>query len=244
MAHDEVDVIKFSRINHGFKFEPFNEETVQKDKIFMVNANFNMSSVICPTTGEEKCLVEYRHNEKLFEKKIKQAVEEIEKTIQEKTRKEVKITGKKSHLEIKKSLKDSKSGSSKVVSRKRVKKVKKPKFKRGKDNPLITTIVERSVQMESMSARFNCDCCVKCNNKELIRAIKTNNRSLFDTILNSSKTISKIRSTQGCGLLDDTLTLSLKAESPYYFERLMTLIYGVKANEKQHKFITSEEVSR
>jgi hypothetical protein len=241
---DTVEVIKFSRINHGLKFEPFNQEIIEKDKIFMVDARFTMKSYMCPMTNEEKCLVEYSYSENNLKKKVKAAVAKIEEQIKEKEKKAKKIVGKKSHLEISMKLKESKEGKPVVMKKKRVKKEKPPKFKRGKNNPLITEIVERSVQMESVSSRFNCDCCVKCNNKELIRAISTNNRSLFDTILKSSKTISSIRGSQGCGLLDDTFSLSLQAESPYYFERLMRLEYGVKDNNKVHKFITEEEVSR
>lgn len=200
-----------------------------------------MSSVVCNLTGEERCVLDYVFSEKKLLKKIELEMSKIKKSVKENARKQLKILGKKSPLEISKKLKMDKVGQSKVTSKSRV---KKPKFRRGKENPLITSIVETCDQMESESSRFNRDCCVKCNNKELVRAVKTSNRSLFDAILKSSKTISTLRGTQGCGSVHDTVTLSMKSDSPYYFKRLMSLLFSAKAKSSDQKFLTEAEQSR
>lgn len=238
---DQVEVIKFSRVNHTLRFEPACQDTVDKDRVFMSGIRFQMSSVICNLTGEERCVLSYLFSEITLMNKIEAAIKSIEQSVKDKARRQLKILGKKSPLEISKKLKMSKDGKTKLASKKRV---KAPKFRRGKDNPLITGIVARSEQMESDDPRFNRECCIKCNNKELIRAIKTGNRSLFDSILKSSKTISNLRASQGTGSLHDTLTLSMTSESPYYFKRMMTLVYSTKSKAGEQKFLTQAEQSR
>lgn len=98
--------------------------------------------------------------------------------------------------------------------------------------------------MESRAAKFITECCVRCNNKELIRAIKTNNRALFDTILKSKGKISSFQEKQGSKMLENTVSLSLDADNSYFFEKLMTLIYDPKALEKSKISLTSAEPSR
>jgi hypothetical protein len=53
------------------------------------------------------------------------------------------------------------------------------KFTLNKCNPLITKISDFSTQFEGTSSQFDTSCCVRCSNKELIRALKINNLKLF-----------------------------------------------------------------
>ena len=46
---------------------------------------------------------------------------------------------------------------------------KEQNFKKGKFNPLVQ-VIEFCKQLEDKSTKLNTQCCVKCNNKELIRA--------------------------------------------------------------------------
>ena len=125
-----------------------------------------------------------------------------------------------------------------------MKKPKKEKFKRGKNNPLITSVVDGSIQMDSTSGKFNTDCCILCNNREIVRAIRTQNRSLFDTILKSKKKISSFEAKHGCKMLENTISLSLDLKTKYYFEKLMGLKYPSNLKEKNLQFLTQAEPSR
>lgn len=108
-------------------------------------------------------------------------------------------------------------------------------------NPLITTVVEGSVQFDSTSEKFNNECCIKCNNKELVRAVKNNNRKLFDIIFKSKKSISSVMDRQGCHMNEDVLTMSMEFESPYYFEKIMSILYNNKKPFEQYMVYTQPE---
>ena len=64
-----------------------------------------------------------------------------------------------------------------------------PRYRRGKENPFVEQI-DQCEQLEGDLNEFRDDCCVRCNNLEVVRAINTNNKVLFDTIMKSDKKIS------------------------------------------------------
>ena len=242
-----VKVIKFSRVNHNMKFEPWSEDEIPKSKIFMVNPRFTMSTFICPMMNEEKCVVEYNHSEILLTAQIKKSIAKLEKRLTKqsaKQRKHLKILGKKSHLQISKKMKTQQNQISEISLKKskECKISKQSKFRKGKENPLITSVVDHSTQMQSPDNNFDISCCVKCNNKELVRAVKTQNRTLFDSILKSTSKISSVRVNEGCAMLEYTLTLALETDE-YFFQKLMTLQYGTKSVQSQ-RFYTQEATPR
>ena len=98
--------------------------------------------------------------------------------------------------------------------------------------------------MDSRSGKFNNECCIRCNNRELVRAVRTENRSLFDTILKSKGKISSISGKHGCKMLENTIYLSLDLNSRYYFEKLMGIKYDDKIKKTNPNLLTSAEPSR
>lgn len=79
--------------------------------------------------------------------------------------------------------------------------------------------------MDDLSPHFNTECCIRCNNYELVRAVRTQNKILFDTILNSKRKISCIKVKHGCRMVEDVVSLSLSLGTEYFFERLMAIQY-------------------
>ena len=88
----------------------------------------------------------------------------------------------------------------KTVKTNKGKKVTKPieKFKKNVNNPKIIDIIDIDPQDNDQKAKNpKFDCCVRCNNKELIPAAACNNRNLIEKILNSQRKISSLCQTWG-----------------------------------------------
>lgn len=85
-------------------------------------------------------------------------------------------------------------GKAQVVKASKAKKGKKPvkkptEFKKGKWNPDIQ-IVEQDKYRENPISKPILDCCIRCNNKNLIRAAITDNEQLLKECLAAKKKIS------------------------------------------------------
>lgn len=82
----------------------------------------------------------------------------------------------------------------KPKSEKKPKKEPKPRvvFRKGKYNDRIEAIVEKSEQRESDDSEIKADCCVKCTNKEFIRAALSGNQKLMEKLLQSECKVSTL----------------------------------------------------
>jgi ankyrin repeat protein/predicted DNA-binding WGR domain protein len=89
-----------------------------------------------------------------------------------------------------------KGGSAKPNARSVKKVVEAPTYKKGSYNTNVV-MVAKSVQYESDSPDVNFECCINCNNKELLRAAKTNNMHLLQNVINQSKELSTASAPQG-----------------------------------------------
>lgn len=85
---------------------------------------------------------------------------------------------------------------------------------------------------------------MRCNNIELVRAVRTQNRTLFDVIIRSKHKISQIKAKAGCKMLEDAVSLSLELESNYFFEKLMDLQFNLTPAVKRPFALGSAAASR
>jgi hypothetical protein len=104
--------------------------------------------------------------------------------------------------------------------------------------------VEGSLQLHGNDSRMVDDCCKKCNNKEMIRALNTNNRILFDSILNSKQKIVSLKEKPGVDSNSNILSLCLEQENDYYFERIVDILYNDKKEEFRQNLFAEPDDSR
>ena len=82
--------------------------------------------------------------------------------------------------------------SADIAKKKKKKPPKKPTvFKKGKWNPDVE-LVEVHSHREDQSSDLMLECCIGCNNKNVIRAAITNNGKLLDNAMQNTKKISEL----------------------------------------------------
>jgi len=83
-------------------------------------------------------------------------------------------------------------GKEKVVKEKKKKAPKKPtEFKKGRWNPNIE-LIEHEKYKDDPSDKLHFDCCIRCNNKNIIRAAITENESLLKKCIEAKNKISNL----------------------------------------------------
>ena len=84
------------------------------------------------------------------------------------------------------------AGKEKVVKEKKKPAPKRPKeFKKGRWNPDIE-LVDHDKYKDDPTDNLNLDCCIRCNNKNIIRAVLTENERLLKKGIEATKTISNL----------------------------------------------------
>jgi ankyrin repeat protein/predicted DNA-binding WGR domain protein len=109
--------------------------------------------------------------------------------------------------------KDKKVRGAKSVGVKRERKAKVvPTFKRGVYNTQVV-MVPQSVQYDSPSTSPNFECCLFCNNKELLRATKLNSSELFANIFSKIENLNQLSFAQGPCSLNFPIIEAIKHEN-------------------------------
>jgi hypothetical protein len=236
----EASLILFERKTSELIFEPIEEKKIMKDQIMKVQ-----NSMIMHTAANENIVeVSYELDNSLFEKGLKECLTKYKTDNEIGTRSILQIKGKKSASEILKKIKINENELQTVKKKISKRKIKPEKFKKGKLNPLITSVVEGSLQLHGNYSKFVDDCCVNCNNRELIRALNTDNRILFDSILNSNGKIVTVLSKPSMKSNTNSILLSLEKDNDYYFEKLMNILYDEKKIEFKNKLLAPALNSR
>lgn len=112
-------------------------------------------------------------------------------------------------------------GKEKIVKPKVKKAPKMPTvFKKGKWNPDIQVLkVEKYLEAESDEPFF--DCCIRCNNKNVIRAAETNNKKLLKKCIHETKKISSLTAFWGCENTVTALNLIIRKNQHEMLEILL-----------------------
>lgn len=107
----------------------------------------------------------------------------------------------------------------------------KKKFK-GKQNTRIEEIPEICEQMESKSNEIQSSCCIKCTNKETVRAAYTQNFKLLKSLLTSENTLSTFFERWGPERSMNSIELIFKNNDKKAFKELISAIKSTKPDYK------------